>query len=671
MQLNGNQRAARILLVGLGRFGRQHLDVWRSLELQGHARIAGAVVASEESRGSLSRIYDIPISAGLKPALFGNVDAVDIVAPTSAHFDLTMECLRYTNVLVEKPLAATRAEAQALRDASERTGRLLRVNHVYRFHPVVQELKTRMENEPGLPRLISGVFVNPVEPGVERLCPNLEMLHYFDIIDFLFARRPTASFTEKVGCVNHVSLRYAGGINASIEIGWRGIERIRTLEIAYAEKKFTCDFLSNLLEIRERDKLDRLLFPGREGPLAAALKSFAGALNGGDTLHNALADARTGARIFDVATFAAPRTMRERPRVAVLGGGIFGASCAIELAGDCDVTLIERHAELLTEASYLNQWRHHSGFHYPRSLQTVQEIQTAREDFDSVYDGAIAQDVPSFYCISVHGREITRERYLAFCSENRLVFTLDTPPPGLLDQSQIALCIKTDEAVFSYHKLRELVKMQLSRNRNIRIEMDTEVTQAKIVRDGSKVLTLRSGTRERRERYDYVVNATYSNNNLLAKWFRFPVRPLRFDLCEMLVLELPLPKVAVTILDGPFTSLVSTGEEGTFILSQMHESILKSRVPRDGLPPAWGPPESNRERMIQQAARYLPIVREAKILESRFSTRAVAAFSQDFDGRPTTVTGHGFGCWSVLGGKIATCVTNAREIAAGILRASG
>src|SRR5206468_3876156 len=59
---------------------------------------------------------------------------------------------------------------------------------------------------------------------------------------------------------------------------------------------------------------------------------------------------------------------------------------------------------------------------------------------------------------------------------------------------------------------------------------------------------------------------------------------------------------------------------------------------------------------------YLPVMGSARYLESRFGIRTVMAYNEDYDGRPTVVTRHGFGCWSVLGGKITTCVSNAREI---------
>ena len=81
------------------------------------------------------------------------------------------------------------------------------------------------------------------------------------------------------------------------------------------------------------------------------------------------------------------------------------------------------------------------------------------------------------------------------------------------------------------------------------------------------------------------------------------------------------------------------------------------------MPPDWGKIESNRENMLNSSRRYMPILEKAEVVESRYATRAVNAFARDFDARPTVVRDHGFGCWSVLGGKILTCLSNAREIA--------
>jgi hypothetical protein len=70
--------------------------------------------------------------------------------------------------------------------------------------------------------------------------------------------------------------------------------------------------------------------------------------------------------------------------------------------------------------------------------------------------------------------------------------------------------------------------------------------------------------------------------------------------------------------------------------------------------------------MLRHSARYLPVLQHATDVQSWWMTRAVNAFARDFDARPTVITDHGFGCWSVLGGKIVTSVVNAREIAGAI-----
>jgi hypothetical protein len=235
----------------------------------------------------------------------------------------------------------------------------------------------------------------------------------------------------------------------------------------------------------------------------------------------------------------------------------------------------------------------------------------------------------------------------------------------------VSLSLLTDEGVYDFERLRTLIKDRLARAANVQVELESEVVDGALLPDGTKRLTIRSNGRQYQGDFDYLINATYANLNLLAKWFSFPVEPLRFDLYEMLLLRLDIDPICVTILDGPFTSLVGTGKDNLFLLSHIHDSVLKSDVPTNGLPPQWVDVQSNRENMLQSAARYIPILASATVVESRYATRAVNAFARDFDARPTVIRNHGFGSWSVLGGKIITCVTNAREIAAAIEQAEG
>jgi hypothetical protein len=299
------------------------------------------------------------------------------------------------------------------------------------------------------------------------------------------------------------------------------------------------------------------------------------------------------------------------------------------------------------------------------------EIGAAREEFEAEYADAIDRTAPAYYCTSATGIEIPAARYLAACQSNRLRFTIEAPPEGVIDPSQISLCLRTDEGVYDIPRLRRIVSERLSRNPRVRCRLRTAAVGAAIAADGTKRLTVNGPGGTRDESFDFVVNATYGRRNLVAGWLGFPIEPLRFDLYEIISLRLPIPRVSATILDGPFTSLIGIGPDHRFLLSHIHDSVSQSIIPDDGLPPEWDQRCSNRSNMLRHSARYLPVLAQASEAESWWVTRAVGAFARDFDARPTVVTNHGFGCWSVLGGKIITCVSNAREIVRAIRAEQG
>ena len=658
-------RPPRILLVGAGRFGRHHLEEWKKLADGGKAALVGVVVSSAESQRAIAEEHRVPAYDELEDTLLDLADGVDIATPSETHFELVRRCLPHAHVLVEKPLAMTPAQASALQRQAQESGRVLMVGHIYRFHPVIQKLKLLASEIPERPRAIVATLLNPEEEGVERFDPNIEYLHPFDIVDYLFGDDPEICVGAKTGTVHRLSLRYPGPMNAVLTVGWKGDRKIRTLDLVYSDREIRADLIDNSIVTATRNhQVDKIFFGHEHQALAAELCNFLEVIRDRSMPYP---DAALGARIVQIAARSAPAPPAERPRVGIMGGGIFGTTCATELGRFCDVTLFERHGDLLTEVSLVNQWRHHSGFHYPRSYDQIQEIKAAKGEFEAEYGDAIIRDFASYFCTSSTGVEIPAERYLAACRSNELNFSFETPPAEVLDQTKVSLCLKSDEAVYCVDGLRKLVRGRLDANESITTCLDTEVLQAVIDRVGTKRLTVRDSQGTREESFDYFVNATYANRNILAKWFRFPIEPLRFDVYELLVLRVPIPQICVTIMDGPFTSLVGMGMNDLFMLSHIHQSVIKSVITEDGLPPEWGPIKSNRENMLRHSRQYLPILAKAEVVESRFATRAVNAYAKDFDARPTVVTNHGFGCWSVLGGKIITCVTNAREIAGEIL----
>ena len=69
-------------------------------------------------------------------------------------------------------------------------------------------------------------------------------------------------------------------------------------------------------------------------------------------------------------------------RIAVVGGGIFGTTAALYAArAGHTVHLFEKRPSLLREASGINQYRLHRGYHYPRSTDTALSALQAESSF--------------------------------------------------------------------------------------------------------------------------------------------------------------------------------------------------------------------------------------------------------------------------------------------------
>ena len=676
----------RVLLIGAGHFGRHHLQEWQGLQKRGLAELVGVVVGTLASRDALASQYQVPVHIEIDDAILASVDAVDIASPSHSHAELVRRCLPHAHVLVEKPICATSAEATKLFRLAKRHKHVLVAGHVYRHHPLAQALRAVVAKQ-GPANAVSIVLTNPITEARPDLDPFEEFLHVFDLLQLLWPQPTRVVSAWQDGTLAEVSIALADSTKAVLRMGWAGTERVRRINVAYPDLRLGADFLDGQLIHTRRGRIEKQNFGTTPVALGRQLEAFVGTVRGHGEMCPAASDVIAVQKLMNQAQQSAVKTdgVREqsldirdtrrnatRPRVAIIGGGIFGVSCALELADQCNIVLLERHEQLLTEASYFNQWRHHSGFHYPRSIETIQEVQASKAEFEAAYGEAVRRDVTAYYAVSNMGNEISRDRYLAVCRSNGLKFEESMPPAGVLRSDRVSVCLRTDESVIDINHLTQILRTRLQSEKHVDLRLGSELIGGRLLADGRKRLKLQGPAGKDNLEVDFVVNATYANTNLLAGLFGFPVRPMRFDLLEMAVLHIPgAERFMMTILDAPFTSLTTLGERDLFLLSHIKHSILASEVTPDGMPPLHPPRPFNHPNLLAAGLRYLPILEKARYVESRLGLRTVGAFNEDFDGRPTVVTSHGFGCWSVLGGKIITAVSNAREIAEAIGRESG
>jgi len=161
-QATGNRGAGlRVAVVGAGAFGRNHLRVYRELEQAGHpVELAAVVDPNESARSAAEAKYGVRGYATIEECLAANnagflrpthrdetamdgapgpITAASLCVPTVHHAECARVLLEAgVDLLIEKPLAASVAEADEIVRLTHELGRVVQVGHLERFNPAVR-----------------------------------------------------------------------------------------------------------------------------------------------------------------------------------------------------------------------------------------------------------------------------------------------------------------------------------------------------------------------------------------------------------------------------------------------------------------------------------------------------------------------------------------------------
>jgi predicted dehydrogenase len=135
-----SEKPIRAAVVGVGAFGCNHARVYRELAQQdGNVELAGLVDSDPARATAAATEYGTAAFASLKELVQSGVQAASIAVPTVEHLKVARELMEAgVDVLVEKPLASSLAEADELIRIAQRTGRVAQVGHLERFNPAVR-----------------------------------------------------------------------------------------------------------------------------------------------------------------------------------------------------------------------------------------------------------------------------------------------------------------------------------------------------------------------------------------------------------------------------------------------------------------------------------------------------------------------------------------------------
>jgi predicted dehydrogenase len=137
-----NSNPIPVAVIGVGAFGRNHARVYQQLAKEGAPVQLVGVVDSDTARADAAAQEFVCRAFGSVEQLITThrqVQAASVAVPTSQHLGIAKQLMETgIDVLIEKPLATSLAEADELIASAKRLGRIAQVGHLERFNPAVR-----------------------------------------------------------------------------------------------------------------------------------------------------------------------------------------------------------------------------------------------------------------------------------------------------------------------------------------------------------------------------------------------------------------------------------------------------------------------------------------------------------------------------------------------------
>jgi len=274
-------------VIGVGALGRHHARVW--------SQVPGATLAGVHDEDA-ARAAEVAAQHGCRAypdlaSLLAQTDAVSVAVPTSLHHAVAKQALEAgRDVLVEKPITATLAEADDLVACAKSRGRVLQVGHIERFNPATAALLQAGRGA----RFVEVHRLGSFSPRSLDVDVVLDlMVHDLDIVLALDGTEPVQIeavgvpvLTPKVDIAN-ARLRFASGLIANLTASRVSLEKVRKFRVFAPRTYVSADFTAREAQVYrlESEGGTPRIAAARHGapdqePLRLQIESFAEVVRG-------------------------------------------------------------------------------------------------------------------------------------------------------------------------------------------------------------------------------------------------------------------------------------------------------------------------------------------------------------------------------------------------------
>ncbi len=239
----------KIGIFGVGHLGKFHLNNWK--EIPG-IELVGFYDPHDDTAKEVSEKYQLPRFLDAD-SLIDICDAIDVVAPTTSHFELCEKAIKKgKHVFVEKPLANTMEEARQLVKLAKESGIKFQVGHVERFNPAFLAVKDMQLN----PMFIEVHRLAQFNPRGTEVSVILDlMIHDIDIILSIVKSDVKSISASGVGVMTetpdiaNVRIEFHNGCVANLTSSRISMKKMRKIRLFQKDSYIGIDFLNKKTEI--------------------------------------------------------------------------------------------------------------------------------------------------------------------------------------------------------------------------------------------------------------------------------------------------------------------------------------------------------------------------------------------------------------------------------------
>nr|WP_321497952.1 UDP-N-acetylglucosamine 3-dehydrogenase [uncultured Methanolobus sp.] len=276
----------RVGVIGAGAMGKNHIRIYS--EMPG-VELAGISDIDRDLVESLAQQYNTKAFTDYKEMLASGIDAVSIVVPTKMHRQVAIDAIEAgAHVLVEKPIADTVENADAIISAAREKGRLVMVGHIERFNPAVIKLKEIIESGLlGKIVSISTTRVGPYNPRIRDVGVILDIgVHDIDVISYLYGSDVNQVYAVAGADIHSfedhatIHMRLDHEFSGLVEVNWLTPHKVRKLTAVGVGGVAYLDYMDQTVELHDSGWIRKAKIEQKE-PLRNELEYFIDCINTG------------------------------------------------------------------------------------------------------------------------------------------------------------------------------------------------------------------------------------------------------------------------------------------------------------------------------------------------------------------------------------------------------